>query len=197
MDLSLAHLKKVLKFGILLAGIQFAGLQSGLGEYTPSLKGYNFWNINQASIYSTNLWLNDLFYLYHSYNGGTWNYTDLQNLVKQSIVPSAMVDTKGSLYTVNFERIESTNGARFLIGADTIEDYVETIIYPWKLIANETITIRNSVDYYKFQKENNYTAEDDFMNYIHNAFQPCIAQEVDGYSNYLYVFFYIPPTYFM
>jgi len=41
MDVSLAYLKKVLKFGILLAGIQFSGLQSGLGEYTPnSLKGF-------------------------------------------------------------------------------------------------------------------------------------------------------------
>ena len=36
-----------------------------------------------------------------------------------------------------------------------------------------------------------------FKNYIHNAFQPCIAQEVGKYSDFLYVFCYVPPTRYM
>ena len=186
MNISLAYLKKFLKFGILLVGIQFAGLQSCLGEYTPS-------SLKDKKI----TWA------YLSYFGfwpsSSWTKTTMvenygsEALVYQSVVPSTMLDSKGFFYTLFYTDF-NTKGISFCLFKYNQQGQLvdkNLYFYPWYMV-NSTINCSGEPDLSKINGDQFM-----FKNYIHNAFQPCIAQEVGKYSDFLYVFCYVPPTRYM
>ena len=183
MNISLAYLKKFLKFGILLVGIQSAGLQNGFGAYTPSsLKWYDYAAVD--------LWYTDRSWLQH-------NLKISDAAIGQCIVPSAMVDANGILYTVHLVHFDYSKGACFSVQKRDYGAIYDSRceIYPWNLVGNV-----DSCDplFFDYLESDYSSAEDIFKNYIHNAFHPCIIQEVDKESlDYLYVYFYIPPAFFL
>ncbi len=184
MDLSLAHLKKVLKFGILLVGIQFVDLKSCFGE--SNLKGYTFINhgyilpnsaltdVKFADDFNDN-WLKDLTTPYGS-----------EALVRQIQSESSMMDSQGDRYSVSFRCVLKEG-----MGVNISRPGFSSVFYPWYLLdssinCSEAPSLPLSVD------------KNLFKNCFHNTVQPCIAQEVGtNSSKYLYVFFYIPPTRYM
>ena len=185
MDLSLAHLKKVLKFWIVLVGIQFAGLQSCLGEYTPSsLKDKKItWAYISNDNFAPLFWKTPLASCYGS-----------EALAFQLIAPSAMLDSKGFFYALGKPSFSMGFGPWFCIckydpqGKQIVDKNL--YFYPW-------YTVNSNINCLE-EPHLNYVEGDQalFKNFIHNAYQPCIAQEVGEYSNYLYVFVYIPPLRF-
>ena len=181
MDLSLAHLKKVLKFGILLVGIQFAGLQSGLGEYTPSSLKYNTLTIGNINcVY----WLKTMVSNYGS-----------EALVRQSVVPSAMLDSNGFFYTLKQMNFTEAGIMFCICKFDPQGKYISNknlYFSPWYMV-NSSINCQTTPNLSVLPDVD----PTHFKNYIHNAFQACIAQEVGNYSNFLYVFCYVPPTRYM
>ena len=120
--------------------------------------------------------------------------------VRESFAPSAMVDTNGDLYAITLWSFDSKEGPMFAIHKYVAGQLTARTInfYPWEKIPGVTpaCTSKPAFDHSEFSGisvgsdlEKNY-----FKNYIHNVFMPCLAQEVDGESDYLYGFTYIPTT---
>lgn len=179
---------KIRNFVIFFIIINFAKLQTSFGEYASSnLKGYEF-SYDDILLPNKNLknlasdvvpgWLDTL--------KTSGNYGS-EALVRQIHTKSRMMDSKGDIYGVSFRCIIEGKG----IGFDISRPRVSSTYYPWYLLDN---SINCSKEPYL---DGNPTDKNLFKNCFHNAIQACIAQEVGNYSNYLYVFFYIPPTRFM
>ncbi len=178
---------KIRNFVILFIIINFAKLQTSFGEYVSNnLKGYTFINhgyilpnssltgVTFADDFNVN-WLKDLTTPYGS-----------EALVRQIQIESCMLDSKGDRYSVSFRCVLEGKG----IGFDISRPRVSSTYYPWYLLDN-------SINCSKEPYLGNSIDKNLFKNCFHNTIQACIAQEVGNYSNYLYVFFYIPPTRFM
>lgn len=127
---------------------------------------------------------------YYSY----WIPTMLSNygsaaLVRESIVPSAMVDSKGDLFTISFYMFDS-QGPRFRIAKYEASSYIKYDILwfsPWKEIYPLN-NIKSEPYLDGFGDDKNH-----FKNYIHNAFQPCVAQDVSDNRDLIAIAYYIPP----
>ena len=117
--------------------------------------------------------------------------------VRESFAPSAMVDTNGNLYAISLQDFNGSNGPSF-----AIKKYVDgvwskdEIFYPWTKIpgvtpqCSEVPKFDNGItEIVSVESEKRM-----FKGYIHNAFMPCLAQEIDGGSEWLYGFVYIPTT---
>lgn len=120
--------------------------------------------------------------------------------VRESFAPSAMVDSNGDLYAISLWGFSSSNGPCFAIHKYVNGSFSKRIFFnPWTEIDQDVkpqCTKDPAFNHSSFSGI--YVTEDTekiyFKDYIHNAFLPCLAQEVDGGSNYLYGFIYIPTT---
>ncbi len=121
--------------------------------------------------------------------------------VWESFAPSAMVDANGDLYAITLHDFNTSNGPRFAISKygnnsttniPSIKKSVFTFS-PWTKIPGVTPNCV-SVPKFDFNEKNVDNEKNMFKNYIYNAFMPCLAQEVNGYSKHLYGFVYIPTT---
>ena len=120
--------------------------------------------------------------------------------VRESFAPSAMVDTNGDLYTITLFTFQTKEGPVFKISKYCNGSYSTSIstFYPWEKIPGITPQCLSepSFDHSNFS-DIPVTIDEEkkmFKDYIHNAFMPCLAQEIDGGSDYIYGFVYVPPT---
>ena len=169
-------------------------------DYTPaSLVGkYQFGLIDWNFYYTIhNLWMSELA---NYYNGGPPpvaaggsglpQFDGLLSL-RRAIVPSAMVDWNGDLYTVSLYNWGS-NGPIFLLqkcswSSGTL--VVTSLEYtPWTYAYNkDSLSLGNRPIFTRCSEEETW-----FKWGFHNALQPCIFQEVNASSVYVRVFHYIP-----
>lgn len=115
--------------------------------------------------------------------------------VRESFAPSAMVDVNGDLYAITLYGFSGSNGPYFEISKYSDGSLSESIsdFYPWTKIPGVTPNCQSTPNLSANSYDPTY-----FKNCIHNAFMPCLAQEIgDGTSDYLYGFVYIPPTRYM
>ena len=114
------------------------------------------------------------------------------DLVRQSVVPSAMVDGRGDLFTMSLWGLDTSSGAqymlqRFTASGNTIS-FNSTSIFPWTLVGvsiNVTQTPSNldNTNYVTWLKR-----------YGFNAFHACIAQDVSDNGEVISMVWYIPAT---
>lgn len=125
---------------------------------------------------------------------------DNVSAVRESFAPSAMVDSNGDLYTISLLGFSSSNGPCFAIHKYVNGTFSKeiTTFHPWTKIPGVTPDCKKEPAFNHSGFSDISVTEDTektyFKDYIHNAFLPCLAQEVDGGSNYLYGFIYIPTT---
>ena len=121
--------------------------------------------------------------------------------VRESFAPSAMVDDNGNLYAISLWGFGNTNGSNGPYFA--IHKYVDgslskriTDFYPWTKIPGVTPQCSEvpKFDHNIIEALSVEAEKEMFKRYIHNAFMPCLAQEIDGGSKWLYGFVYIPTT---
>lgn len=105
----------------------------------------------------------------------------------QSIVASSMVDTNGDLYNIIYTNINSNGALYFIIkrAANTSQICRFLAWYPWKFLYDQVVPQN---PYYVGGGDRRY-----FQQCFYNAFQPCIAQEIEN-DDYLYVVVYAPIT---
>ena len=145
---------------------------SGNKKYQFALLGSNFF-------YPT-YWMGTMGDTY----GGWTNATAVRN-IRRSIVPSAMVNEAGDLFTIWLKDFDP-KGPRFFLG-----NYARGIYYdnswPWQVACeNNNLVLSTNPS---FWHDGDWTC---FIYNFYNAFHPCIPQEVDGTSNYIYCFTYTP-----
>lgn len=115
-------------------------------------------------------------------------YGNDENVVRESLVPSAMVDLDGVLYTVDLYGMGS-QGPNFIIKKYTSNSDGSSIssssmhYYPW-----DTSNVGNTPYLDGYADDPDY-----FKDFFHNCLQPCIAQEMDTKRNFFAIFFRIPP----
>ena len=111
--------------------------------------------------------------------------------VRSSVVPSAMVDSNGDLYTITLNDMVTGNyGPKFLIckytaNGSSISQSAFAHFYPWSKIT--TINMQGTPYLSGSSSDPGY-----FKRRIHNAFQPSISQQVTS-SGYIAIWFYVPP----
>ena len=126
-----------------------------------------------------------------------------EKVVRQSLVPSAMVDADGTLFTLHFHNSGSSYGIYFYLSKFTENNYSVSksykSVYPWtyfdtdlrSIVPSDTPITLNMGSRPDLTKDGNDPYY--FKNYIHNAYQPCIAQDVgETASERLCLFFQIP-----
>ena len=185
---SLQILKNLLEVGILspinrwigLISIIFS-LQGSFGYIPGSISGkYASDTIDTGFCYDA--WMR---------NTMVNNYYGSEAAVRSSVVPSAMVDPDGVLYTITLYGMETGNyGAKFLIGKYTangssVSRTASTYFYPWSKIT--TINMQSTPYLGYGDYDPGY-----FNHRIHNCFQPSISQQVTS-SGYIAIWFFIPP----
>ena len=111
-------------------------------------------------------------YWMSNYLTSLWKSADL---VRQSVVPSAMVDGRGDLFTMSLWGM-NTSGAQynlqcFKANGKTISS-TGVLIYPWTQIESSINVTKNPSGL------NKSDCISWFNRYVFNAFQPCIAQDV-------------------
>lgn len=127
-------------------------------------------------------------------------YGKTEAAVRESFAPSAMVDYNGDLYAISLWGFNSSDGPCFAIHKYVNGSFSKRIFdfYPWTKIpgVKPQCTKDPAFNHSSFSgiSVTEDTEKTYFKDYIHNAFLPCLAQEVDGGSNYLYGFIYIPTT---
>ncbi|MFQ6723547.1 MAG: hypothetical protein ACLRFH_04055 [Opitutales bacterium] len=174
MDLSLAHLKKVLKFGLFTL---FFSINLSVKAYVPAqLEG------KYAIKENDTLWGTDWFSSFPNRN--------------LTCTPSAMVDEAGVLWTASFEYMQDHKGLGYEL--DCHERVNGTItsqehrFYPWTLIPNVTPNCGSDPNLNTgIPEDSNF-----FQKYIHNILQPCIAQDIEN-ASHVCMFIYCPPTRYM
>lgn len=134
------------------------------------------------------------------------NFYGSESAVREAFAPNAMVDSIGDLYTISLCGFNSSEGPRFEIEkhSDDSKTDIPNIksdsfnFYPWTKIPGVTPKCAEDPAFNHSSFSGISVSEDTektyFKDYIHNAFLPCLAQEVDGSSEYLYGFIYIPTT---
>ena len=163
--------------------IGIAWLQGSFG-YTPgSISGkYASDSIDSSFCYSA--WMR---------NTMVNNYYGSEAAVRSSVVPSAMVDPDGVLYTISLYGMERGNyGAKFLIckytaSGSSVSLTKSVYFYPWTKCGT-TINMQSTPNF------EGYSGDADYFKYrIHNCFQPSISQQVGTTSSYIAIWFFIPP----
>ena len=113
-------------------------------------------------------------------------------LVRQSVVPSAMVDANGDLFTMSLWQLKTSSGALFNLqkfsgSGKAIVQEQSTHIYPWTLIGT-------NINVSAWPNNLNGDSRIWFDRYASNAFQAWIAQDVSEACNALSMMWYVPPT---
>ena len=145
--------------------------QAGNKKYQFALRGSDF--------FQSLFWKETM----EDYYGGCDNLSATQG-VRRSFVPGAMVDMNGELFRV-FQKGNSQLGIWFSYGAHNSARDLGVGLSVW-LSVNGCCLYQKAPQFW-------YENDDMWFKYgIHNAFQPCIAQEVEGYSDNIYCFHYIP-----
>lgn len=165
-------------------------------EYTPeSISGkYKEGIINSGGFYYP-YWMSTMQDFYGS-----------DSAVRESFAPSAMVDSNGNLYTISLCEFNSSDGPCFEVrkyyNVSTDIPNIKSdsfTFYPWTEIDPDVkpqCTEKPAFNHSSFSgiSVTEDTEKTYFKDYIHNAFLPCLAQEVDGGPDCLYGFIYIPTT---
>ena len=161
-----------------------SGIDKNLVAYEPEqLKGkYQFGTI-ESNLCSENwYWIRELKNS-SQYNGDI-------NSVRRSLVPSAMVDKDGDMFTV-YPSYIGQRGLQLALGHYKSGKHAGTLLfYPWNRIGT-TVSNNQSTPQYKNEVDKNL-----FSRAIHNILQPCLIQEVDYSNGYLYCCIYVPPTHY-
>ncbi len=119
-----------------------------------------------------------------------------EDIVRQSICPSAMVDSDGILYTIDLYGMSSGNyGADFLLCKYSADEAKVSLLksvhfYPW-VNCGTSINLKDEpyLGIWGFYiTDRSYCADR-----IHNSFQPNISQQIGTSSGYIAIWFYIPP----
>lgn len=124
------------------------------------------------------------------YYGGRNNPTAILG-IRRSIVPSAMVDWQGNLYTITLHNFASS-GPCFRWSKMTYSNGAVSCTYierwPWVWAYGKDPALANE-PYFGGSGGD----EEWFKRGFHNALSPCIVQELnDSYGTYLRMFYYIP-----
>lgn len=119
--------------------------------------------------------------------GETLGETIGKSAAMQSIVAGSMVDTNGDLYNIIYTNVNSAGALYFIIkrAANNPKKCQSLFWYPWKFLYNKNVP---KTPYYVLKNDSRY-----FQQCFYNAFQPCIAQEIEN-DGYLYVVVYAPIT---
>ena len=112
--------------------------------------------------------------------------------LRRTIVPSAMVDCNGDLYTVTLwgfgvhgpayklSKLSYQNG---VVNSNLSHNY-----YPFYVAYGDESPNLDYEPYFEgYDGDQNF-----FKNCFHNVFQPCIMQELNAYSSHIIVFFHVP-----
>ena len=176
----LGDLMQIPRWIWVMLGITY--IQNGWGYSPGSISGkYTSSSIDSGFCYSN--WMS---------NTMVNNYYGSEAAVRSSVVPSAMVDSNGVLYTITLYGMGTGNyGPNFLIkkytaNGSSVSMTASTNFYPW--IKCSTIDMKSTPYLGGCDPDPEY-----FKHRIHNCFQPSISKQVGTTSSYIAIWFYIPP----
>ena len=165
--------KRHISFSLVFFIFSFFNLGECLAYEPGSIKDKYAWYTIDVGDFCYDYWMD-------TYFKSLWKS---EALVKQSVVPSAMVDANGDLFTMSLCSLSSSSGAlfnlqKFFGSGKAIVQKQSTHIYPWTLIGTNINVSAwpNNLDGDRRKWFDRYTS---------NAFQTCIAQDVSETSNAL------------